>query len=71
MIGIAIRDAQELGMDRDSLDPKPTETSLETVIENQWLIERRRKMYMILAMWYVALPPCPLPPLRGNKQNSC
>ncbi|KHO11684.1 Zn(2)-C6 fungal-type DNA-binding domain protein [Metarhizium robertsii ARSEF 23] len=51
MIGIAIRDAQELGMHRDSLDPKPTETSLETVIENQWLIERRRKMYMILAMW--------------------
>ncbi|TWU78752.1 hypothetical protein ED733_006702 [Metarhizium rileyi] len=51
MVGIAIRDAQELGMHRDSLDPKTAETGLGPVLENQWLIERRRKMYMILAMW--------------------
>ncbi|KAK2590122.1 hypothetical protein QQS21_012202 [Conoideocrella luteorostrata] len=51
MVAIAIRDAQELGMHRDSLDPKPTGTNLENVLENQWLIERRRKLYLILAIW--------------------
>ncbi|KHO01940.1 uncharacterized protein MAM_00941 [Metarhizium album ARSEF 1941] len=72
MIGIAIRDAQELGMHRDSLDPEATETSLESVLENQWLIERRRKMYMILAMWYAASLSTPHPyphPKSPNKHN--
>lgn len=38
-------------MHRDSLDPKPQDQSIESVLENQWLIQVRRKMYMILAIW--------------------
>lgn len=53
MVAVAIRDAQELGMHHDCLDPKPANSDVETVLENRWLIERRRKMYMILAIWYV------------------
>jgi hypothetical protein len=56
MIGIAIRDAQELGMHRDNFDSNPIGKSLEEVLENQWLIERRRKVYMVLATWYVPNP---------------
>ncbi|KAM4059876.1 fungal specific transcription factor [Hirsutella rhossiliensis] len=51
MISIAIRDAQELGMHRDGLDPKPQDASLEANLENQWLIQRRRQLYMMLAVW--------------------
>ncbi|KJZ80333.1 hypothetical protein HIM_00183 [Hirsutella minnesotensis 3608] len=50
-IGMAVRDAQELGMHRDSLDPKPQSDSLESKWENDWLIQRRRRMYMLLAIW--------------------
>ncbi|CAM1503937.1 Fc.00g015280.m01.CDS01 [Cosmosporella sp. VM-42] len=50
-ISVAIRDAQELGMHRDRLDPKPKDDSIESVLENQWLIQRRRKMYILLAVW--------------------
>ena len=50
-ISMAIKDAQELGMHRDSLDPKPKDSSVESILENQWLIERRRKMYNVLAVW--------------------
>lgn len=50
-VSIAIRDAQEIGMHRDDLDPKPKDDSLEGLVENQWNIQRRRKMYMILATW--------------------
>lgn len=51
MVAVAIRDAQELGMHRDSLDPRPKDDSLVSVLENQWLIQRRRKMYMMLIIW--------------------
>lgn len=54
MVAIAIRDAQELGMHRDSLDPKPASPKVEDVLQNQWSIERRRKMYMVLALWLVS-----------------
>lgn len=40
-------------MHRDALDPKPTDLDVKTVLENQWLIQRRRKMYMVLVIWYV------------------
>jgi len=40
-------------MHRDSLDPKPRDDSLESVLENQWHIQRRRKMYMMLVIWCV------------------
>ncbi|KAL4723199.1 hypothetical protein ACLX1H_009689 [Fusarium chlamydosporum] len=50
-ISVAIRDAQDLGMHRDSLDPKPTNSSVENILENQWLIQRRRRIYILLAIW--------------------
>lgn len=51
VISTAIKDAQELGMHSDGLDPKPVGGSAEAALENQWLVQRRRKMYMILYMW--------------------
>lgn len=50
-IGAAIRDAQEIGLHRDSLDPKPKSDDAEAVLENQWEIERRRRIWMILVGW--------------------
>ncbi|KAG5798737.1 hypothetical protein H9Q69_002225 [Fusarium xylarioides] len=50
-IAIAIRDAQDLGMHRDSLDPRPKDASIESILENQWLIQRRRRIYILLAIW--------------------
>ena len=55
MIGVATRDAQELGMHRDSLDPKPKDDSVESILENQWHIQRRRKVYMTLVIWCVKI----------------
>ncbi len=53
-IAAAIRDAQELGMHRDSLDPKPEDSNVESILKNQWRILHRRKMYMMLISWCVA-----------------
>ncbi|KAL6809083.1 hypothetical protein GGI42DRAFT_230279 [Trichoderma sp. SZMC 28013] len=50
-IGRTIRDAQELGMHRDALDPKPTSNDVESVLLNQWQVEKRRHLYMLLATW--------------------
>ncbi|KAL6871193.1 hypothetical protein J3F83DRAFT_714134 [Trichoderma novae-zelandiae] len=50
-IGKTIRDAQELGMHRDALDPKPTSNDVESVLLNQWQVEKRRHLYMMLASW--------------------
>lgn len=50
-ISIAIRDAQDLGMHSDSLDPQPKNSSAEAILENQWLIQRRRRMYALLTVW--------------------
>ncbi|KAM0553842.1 hypothetical protein ACHAPJ_007188 [Fusarium lateritium] len=50
-IAVAIRDAQDIGMHRDSLDPKPKDASVESILENQWHIQRRRRMYLLLAIW--------------------
>lgn len=50
-ISVAIRDAQDLGMHRDNFDPEPKDSSVESILENQWLIQRRRKMYTLLAIW--------------------
>lgn len=41
-IASSIKDAQEIGMHRDSLDPRPASNALEDVLENQWLIQRRQ-----------------------------
>ncbi|KAH7321205.1 hypothetical protein B0I35DRAFT_209418 [Stachybotrys elegans] len=51
VIGTAIRDAQELGLHRDSLDPKPLNQSIKEVLRNQWVVQRRRKLYLILVLW--------------------
>ncbi|KAF5024231.1 hypothetical protein F66182_3688 [Fusarium sp. NRRL 66182] len=50
-ISVAIRDAQDLGIHRDSLDPKPRDASAESILENQWQIQRRRRIYILLALW--------------------
>ncbi|KAK3944540.1 OMPdecase-domain-containing protein, partial [Diplogelasinospora grovesii] len=53
-IGSTIRDAQEIGLHRDSLDPKPSDPDdAGAVLENQWEIQRRRKLWMILVGWDV------------------
>ncbi|KAL1881989.1 hypothetical protein VTK73DRAFT_3318 [Phialemonium thermophilum] len=52
-IGVAIRDAQEIGLHRDSLDPKPASDDAEAVLENQWEIQRRRRLWMLLVSWDV------------------
>jgi hypothetical protein len=46
-----MRDAQEIGLHRDSLDPKPRGDGAEAVLENQWEVERRRRMWMTLVLW--------------------
>lgn len=52
-IGAAIRDAQECGLHRESLDPRPKSTRLEDVLENQWEKQRRRMMWCVLVVWDV------------------
>ena len=53
MLAETIRDAQELGMHAEALDPKPEDDSLASVLENQWMIQRRRKLYMCMVGWDV------------------
>ncbi|KHE79619.1 hypothetical protein GE21DRAFT_1243950 [Neurospora crassa] len=51
-IGTAIRDAQELGLHRSSLDPRPPPSATaEAILQNQWEIQRRRKVWLILVTW--------------------
>ncbi|KAF3766030.1 hypothetical protein M406DRAFT_226327, partial [Cryphonectria parasitica EP155] len=52
-IGTAIRDAQECGLHRESLDPRPKSDNIEDILENQWEIQRRRKMWCLLVVWDV------------------
>lgn len=52
-LGSAVRDAQECGLHRDSLDPRPKSDRLEDILENQWEIQRRRKTWCILRVWDV------------------
>ncbi|POS71390.1 fungal specific transcription factor domain-containing protein [Diaporthe helianthi] len=52
-IGSAIRDGQECGLHRTTLDPKPKSDKLEDVLENEWEIQRRRKTWIILMSWDV------------------
>ncbi len=51
MLAVTIRDAQELGMHKDSLDPKPKDSSAEAALENQWHIQQRRLLYGLLVIW--------------------
>lgn len=38
-------------MHRDSLDPSPASDDTGDMLENMWLIQRRRKLYMVLMTW--------------------
>ena len=58
MISVATREAQELGMHRDSLDPKPEDSSIESILENQWQIQRRRNLYSVLMIWDINMAVC-------------
>ncbi|KAH7635711.1 hypothetical protein B0T09DRAFT_27174 [Sordaria sp. MPI-SDFR-AT-0083] len=51
-IGTAIRDAQELGLHRSSFEPRPPPSaSAEAILQNQWEIQRRRKVWLNLVTW--------------------
>ncbi|KAM7184641.1 hypothetical protein V8F20_012124 [Naviculisporaceae sp. PSN 640] len=50
-IGSAIRDGQEIGLHRDSLNPKPANDTPQAILGNQWEIQRRRKLWMTLVWW--------------------
>ncbi|KAK3314745.1 hypothetical protein B0H66DRAFT_563550 [Apodospora peruviana] len=51
-IGSAIRDGQEIGLHRDSFDTKPkSEHDAEEILENQWEIQRRRRLWITLVSW--------------------
>ncbi|CAK7209541.1 hypothetical protein SCUCBS95973_000475 [Sporothrix curviconia] len=55
VIGSAIRDAQEIGLHRSSMDPKPWTQTAEAVLENEWEIQRRRRLWMTLVSWDVQM----------------
>ncbi|CAK7211765.1 hypothetical protein SEUCBS140593_001284 [Sporothrix eucalyptigena] len=55
VIGGAIRDAQEIGLHRSSMDPKPWTQTAEAVLENEWEIQRRRRLWMTLVSWDVQM----------------
>lgn len=38
-------------MHRDSLDPQPASDDTGDVLENMWLVQRRRRLFMVLSMW--------------------
>jgi hypothetical protein len=57
-VGSSIRDAQEIGLHRDSLDPKPAGDGAEAALENQWEVQRRRKTWMTLVMWDIHMACC-------------
>lgn len=38
-------------MHDDALDPKPAGADFATIFENDWLIQRRRILFMTLTSW--------------------
>ncbi|PNP45385.1 hypothetical protein THARTR1_10936 [Trichoderma harzianum] len=50
-LGEAVKDAQEIGLHRASRDPKPRTDDIATVFENQWNIQDRRRLWMLLYGW--------------------
>lgn len=47
-------DAQEMGMHDDARDPKPKSADFATIFENEWLVQRRRILFMTLMSWFVS-----------------
>ncbi|KAL7624520.1 hypothetical protein AAE478_006085 [Parahypoxylon ruwenzoriense] len=51
-IGTCIRDAQEIGLHRDQMDPQPSaDDSTEDALEKMWMAQSRRRIWMILLGW--------------------
>ncbi|KAI1495598.1 Orotidine 5'-phosphate decarboxylase [Biscogniauxia marginata] len=51
-VGTCIRDAQEIGLHRDQMDPQPTaDDSTEDALEKIWMAQSRRTIWMILLGW--------------------
>ncbi|KAL7911547.1 fungal-specific transcription factor domain-containing protein [Trichoderma velutinum] len=50
-LGEAVKDAQEIGLHRTSRDPKPHTDDITTGFENQWNIQDRRRLWMLLSGW--------------------
>ncbi|KAF3076266.1 hypothetical protein CFAM422_001789 [Trichoderma lentiforme] len=50
-LGEAVKDAQEIGLHRASRDPKPHMDDIAAVVENQWNIQDRRRLWMLLSGW--------------------
>ncbi|XDG02824.1 hypothetical protein ABKA04_002439 [Annulohypoxylon sp. FPYF3050] len=51
-VGTSIRDAQEIGLHRDQMDPQPSpEDSTEEALEKMWMAQSRRRVWMTLLGW--------------------
>ncbi|CAH0039984.1 unnamed protein product [Clonostachys rhizophaga] len=50
-LGEVIRDAHEIGLHSSQRDPKPCSDSVAEVLKNEWLIQDRRRIWMILSGW--------------------
>lgn len=51
-MGTSIRDAQEIGLHRDQMDPQPSpEDSTEEALEKMWMAQNRRRVWMTLLGW--------------------
>ncbi|KAI8960860.1 Orotidine 5'-phosphate decarboxylase [Daldinia sp. FL1419] len=51
-VGTSIRDAQEIGLHRDQMDPQPRpEDSTEEALEKMWDAQSRRRVWMTLLGW--------------------
>ncbi|KAI0010651.1 hypothetical protein F4779DRAFT_577112 [Xylariaceae sp. FL0662B] len=51
-IGTCIRDAQEIGLHRDQMDPQPSpDDSTEDALEKMWMAQSRRRVWMTLIGW--------------------
>ncbi|KAI5923775.1 Orotidine 5'-phosphate decarboxylase [Camillea tinctor] len=51
-VGTCIRDAQEIGLHRDQMDPQPApDDTTEEALEKMWMGQARRTIWMILLGW--------------------
>ncbi|OTB04829.1 hypothetical protein M426DRAFT_320411 [Hypoxylon sp. CI-4A] len=51
-VGTSIRDAQEIGLHRDQMDPQPSpDDSTEEALEKIWMAQSRRRIWMTLLGW--------------------
>ncbi|PKS12202.1 hypothetical protein jhhlp_001501 [Lomentospora prolificans] len=51
ILGETIAHARTIGMHDDLLDPKPSTSRLQDILQTEWLIQKRRSLYMMLQMW--------------------